>query len=152
MKLAPPILVPGPREIPQFSDEPPRHGGRRFATVVITLLLSAVLWYGVIEPAAAKVAAPAVRVPRVQQVVFLEADSTLQVGDTVIVSGGLAPIPGKIAAVPRQLVKDRDKNGREFLLIVGSNRYYVVAANGIGQIVKRTDIRRLVHEATVASN
>jgi hypothetical protein len=114
------------------------------------LLLSAlVIGYIAYDPAAraaqAAAAAPAVRLPRPQQVMFLEADAALEVGDSVFVPAIFAPSVAKIAGLPRESVVLRNAGSLSTsLLILGRDSYYVTIQNGAGQIVSRADLRQLV--------
>jgi hypothetical protein len=114
------------------------------------LLLSAlVIGYIAYDPAAraaqAAAAMPAVRLPRPQQVMFMEADAPLAVGDNVFVPALFAPSVARIAALPRESIILRHAgSAAASLLILGRDSYYVTVADGAGQIVSRADLRQLV--------
>ena len=118
--------------------------GQQFAFLVALLLSAAVIAFIAFEPASLKKAVAAVSVPRAQQVMLLERDSALEVGDSVFVPAIFAPSICKIAGLPRQSVEFRDAGGAGRFLILGQDRYYVTAPDGLGQIVRRADLRRLV--------
>ena len=115
----------------------------------VALLLSAlVIGYNVYDPAAraarAAAAAPAVRLPRPQQVMFMEADAPLEVGDSVFVPAVFSPSVARIAGLPRESVIVRDADSRAArLLILGGDSYFVTIPDGSGQIVSRADLRQL---------
>ncbi len=104
------------------------------------------MWFGLIEPRFRDEARPAIRVPRAVQVVALEADAQLTVGDIVFVHQASKPSAAMVTALPRQSFMERQADGRGKLVILGENRYYVVAENGTGQILARNDIRGRVQQ------
>ncbi|HEY0548320.1 MAG TPA: hypothetical protein VGF13_01890 [Verrucomicrobiae bacterium] len=114
------------------------------------LLLSAlVIGYIAYDPAAraaqAAAAVSAVRLPRPQQVMFMEADAPLEVGDAVFVPAVFAPSVARIAALPRESIILRNAgSAAASLLILGRDSYYVTIPNGVGHIVSRADLRQLV--------
>ena len=151
MKLAP-TEIPKSAVIRVILEEPQGEISRTFLaarsqliTVILLVLVgSAFLWYRILAPAITVVARPVVRVPHAQQVLPMEADSILRVGDTIFFPGSVAPNTAMIAAVPLQGIKVRDGSGVERLLILGGEHYYVIAADGVGHLLDRTDIRGIV--------
>ena len=86
----------------------------------------------------------AVTVPRPQQVTLLDANKPLEVGDEVFVPAVFAPSVCKIAALPNQSLEVRAAGGTPQFVILGRDRYYVTIPDGLGQIVRRADLRQLV--------
>jgi len=116
----------------------------QLALLLVIVVGSLWLWYGLFEPVFRKVSVPAVRVPHARQIVSCDADAALQVGDTVFIMGKLAPSAGKIAAVPFQSIKGHEANGPEQFVILGVDQYYIIAADGTGKVFNRAAIRGIV--------
>jgi hypothetical protein len=151
MKLAP-IELPRSAEI-GLMDEDAQSGDSRTLLIAwsqwITVLLllsvgSAFVWYQIMEPSLRKGIQPIVRVAHARQVLPVEADSILRVGDTIYFPGAMVPNTATIAALPLQGIKARDRRGVERLLILGGERYYVITADGVGHVLERADIRGVV--------
>lgn len=117
---------------------------QQFAFFLVLLVGALVAGYFVYDPATRITSVSAVRVPRPQQVVFLEADATLEVGDDVFVPAVFAPNACKIVALPSQSLQIRSAGAPARFLILGQDSYYVTVPNGHGQIVHRADLRQLV--------
>ena len=116
----------------------------QLALLLVLVVASLWLWYGLLALAFRSAFVPAVRVPHAQQVGSYDTDIPLQVGDTIFIAGKLAPIAGKVAALPLQSVRGHDANGPEQLVILGVDQYYIVAADGSGKVFTRTAIRGIV--------
>jgi hypothetical protein len=122
----------------------------QFAFLIVLLVCALVIGYQVYDPvsrataAAVAKAVPAVRVQRPQQVMFMEENAALEIGDSVFVPGAFAPSICKIAGLPSQSVTLRDAGAAARFLILGRDRYYVTSPDGLGQIVHRADLRQLV--------
>lgn len=121
---------------------------KQLALLLVALLGSLSLWYGLLEPLFRKVPLTAVRVPHARQVVTCDPNTSLRVGDTVFIAGKSTPLAGKIAALPLQCIKGHEANGPEQLVILGVGQYYVVAADGTGKVFNRAAIRGLVQTQT----
>jgi hypothetical protein len=116
----------------------------QLAFLLLVAIAAAWLWFGLFEPIFRHTPQPAVRVPRAAQVMPLEREAPLHVGDTIFFAGAAAPGAGRIAALPRESVFGRDPYGPEKLVILGLNQYYVVTANGTGRVLVRADMRGMV--------
>jgi hypothetical protein len=116
----------------------------QLAALLLVAVAGLWMWFGLIEPALRSPAQPAIRVPRAQQVMSIDAGSALQIGDTVLVAGKVAPKSGTVAALPRQSVRLRDASGTSQFVILGADGYYVIVENGAGQVMSRGDIRGVV--------
>jgi len=117
----------------------------QFAFLVALLVSALVIGYIAYDPnSRIKNVVSAERLPRPQQVMFMEANAPIEVGDEVFIPGMSVPSAGKIAALPRQSIAVRDAGAATRFLILGRDRYYVALPEGAGQIVQRADIRQLV--------
>jgi len=116
----------------------------QLALLLVILIASMWIWFGLLEPFFRKVPVPAIRVPHPMQVVTYEPGTLLQLGDTVFITAKSAPFAGKIAALPLQSVKTRNGNGPEQFVILGVDQYYIIGADGVGKVFNRALIRGIV--------
>jgi hypothetical protein len=117
--------------------------GTQIAFLVVVAATLLWLWFAWLAPLFQKMPPPAVRVPRVQQVNMIDPDAPLKLGDVVLVASKQSVSAGRITALPRQSVVVRQPGGGEHFMVLGANRYYVVADQG-GIVMSRADIRGLV--------